>query len=61
MKNKLYHSYDHLKELERYKQNYYMAIKLSKIKPIINLKCPESYLFYKNNFNRNMPNSSISI
>ena len=60
MNNKLYHSYDHLKQLERYKQNYYMAIKLSKIKPIINLKTPESYVFYKNNFNRNLPNNSIS-
>ena len=60
MKNILYHSYDHLKQLEQYKQNYYMAIKLSKIKPIINLNCPESYLFYKNNFNRNLPNSNIS-
>jgi len=61
MKNKLYHSYDHLKQLEHYKQNYYMAIKLSKVKPIIDLKCPESYIFYKNNFNRNLPNNNISI
>ena len=60
MQNKLYNSYDHLKQLERYKQNYYMAIKLSKIKSIINLKTPESYLFYKNNFNRNLPNNNIS-
>jgi len=60
MQNKLYYSYDHLKQLERYKQNYYMAIKLSKIKSIINLKTPESYLFYKNNFNRNLPNNNIS-
>ena len=30
-----------------------MKDKIEKIKPRINIRCPESYLFYKNYFHRN--------
>jgi hypothetical protein len=42
----------HLNERWRMESNQYMVDKLRNMKSKINTKCPESFDFYKNNFNR---------
>ena len=35
------------------KQNNYLFNKLKTAKPLVNIKCPESYTFYKTQFHKN--------
>lgn len=41
-----------LNEKYRSEQNQYMARKLETAKPLVNMKCPESFHFYKTSFKR---------
>ncbi len=34
-------------------QNSYLLNKVKKAKPLVNIKCPESYIFYKTIFRKN--------
>ena len=36
-------------------QNDYLTNKLKAAKPLVNIKCPESYIFYKTQFHKNGP------
>ena len=49
---KPYISSRHLSEHNRTMSNEYMARKLQTAKPKINMKCPESFEFYHNQFHR---------
>lgn len=50
-----YNLYGRFNELKQVQQNDYMANRLITVKPMINLKCPESYIFFKKKFVRNLP------
>lgn len=41
-----------LNELYKREQNQYMANKLERAKPLVNIKCPESFTFYKRKFHK---------
>lgn len=41
-----------LNDLYKSEQNKYMANKLENAKPLVNAKCPESFMFYKNQFHK---------
>jgi hypothetical protein len=47
-----------LNELHKSDQNKYMARRLENAKPLINSKCPESFIFYKSKFNKRCPGES---
>ena len=42
-------------------QNKYLKTKLKKVKPIVNSNCPESFIFFKNKYQRNNICMSISL
>ena len=50
-----------LNDLYRSEQNKYMANKLENAKPRVNSKCPESYIFYKNQFHKRNPKETIGM
>ena len=49
-----------LNEVTKKEQNLYMASKLEGAKPLVNIKCPESYTFYKKNFHKSSTKENIS-
>ena len=55
-----YNFYDRYSQPRQNLQNEYMAYKLSNAKPLVNINCPESYIFHKTQFIRTLPNNNIS-
>ena len=49
-----------LNEIQRREQNKYMMKKLGKVKPMVNVHCPESFNFYKNTFRKSQPKGNLS-
>ena len=49
-----------LNEIYRREQNQYMLRKLNQAKATINMKCPESYNFYKKTFRKSQPKGNLS-
>ena len=50
----------HLNEHWRAESNEYMARKIQNAKPEVNMQCPESFYFYKNEIHRNIIKTSKS-
>ena len=50
-----------LNELYKNEQNKYMAYKLENARPRVNIRCPESYLFYKNQFHKKGAKDNLGI
>jgi hypothetical protein len=50
-----------LNDLYKSEQNKYMANKLENARPLVNVKCPESYIFYKNQFHKKGTNESLGM
>lgn len=50
-----------LNELYKNEQNKYMAYKLENARPRVNIRCPESYLFYKNQFHKKGARDNLGI
>ena len=50
-----------LEKISIKRENLYLFSKIKTIKPSINMKCPESYIFYKMSFHscRTQPNGSM--
>jgi hypothetical protein len=49
-----------LNEIQRREQDKYMMKKLLKAKATINIKCPESFNFYKKTFRKSKPRENLS-
>lgn len=47
---------------QKYKseQNMYLAKKLEEAKPLVNIKCPESFIFYKTKFHKHKVRNNLS-
>ena len=50
-----------LYNLDKEEQNTYLKIKIKKAKSLIDLKCPESFSFYKNEFTESKPKNKCNI
>ena len=50
-----------LNELHKSKQDKYMARKLEKAKNLVNLRCPESFIFYNTKFHRFGPRENLGM
>ncbi len=50
----------HLYNMDKEEQNNYLKLKIKKAKSSIDLKCPESFSFYKNKFNESKPKNTCN-
>jgi hypothetical protein len=49
-----------LYNLHKEEQNNYLKLKIKKAKSFIDLKCPESFSFYKNKFKESLPKNTYN-
>lgn len=49
-----------LYNLHKEEQNNYLKLKIKKAKSFIDLKCPESFSFYKNKFKESQPKNTCN-
>ena len=47
--------------LDKEEQNNYLKLKIKKAKSFIDLKCPESFSFYKSKFNESKPKNTCKL
>jgi hypothetical protein len=50
-----------LNELHKSEQDKYMARKLETAKPLVNSRCPESFIFYNTKFHRFGPRENLGM